>query len=167
MPRLWAAWLPPQPSGPRDDPSGAGAAWPNRPWGAGLVLALTSPGLRHLSDKDWQHIQQPSARPAPSCGHLCRASCSEQPDSRLQNAGQFPQRPSRPTAPNRFDRNQMTSTPRPSPNRTTPLFTPLQRTPSGPGPFRPGRPPQRSTLGPGSTLSRCPAQGRHPHECQA
>ena len=41
-----------------------------------------------------------------------------------------------------------------------------QRTPPGPGPFRPGRPPTRSTYGPGPLLSRCPPQGRHLHEKQ-
>ena len=45
--------------------------------------------LKPLSDKDWQRSQQLSAKPAPSCGHRCRASCSEQPGNQLQNASQF------------------------------------------------------------------------------
>ena len=111
-----------------------------------------------LSDKALQHTRQRNARPAQSCGRRFRASCSEQPGNRSPNASQLALACRMPASSSQPVRLDGADTPRPhwdSPSPPNP-----QRKPQGPGPLRPGRPPSRSFLGPGPTLSRCPPHRR-------
>ena len=113
----------------------------DRPRGAGTIpnVCFTTE-RRHLSYKDWQHILQLNARPAPSCGHLCRASCSEQPGNHWQNASQFPRRPGRPNSSQPARPDLANECPGARPSRTVPPTPTPPRKSQGPGPTRPTRP---------------------------
>ena len=160
MSRLRPTGIRPQQAGAGHGACRPGATWPDRPRGTGALSKTSTP-----PDKAPAHTLPPSAKPAQSCGPPSPASCSEQRGSHWRNADQNQQWQGHPTACTQSDWTCLTHPSRPGLPGTTHLPHNPQRTPPGPGPYRPGRPPQRiSFSGPGPSMSRCPPQGRHRHE---